>query len=362
LKRDPIVISAEDASLIAQAYLAKPLSERNVDQRQEALSSPDVLAAICKTLWDVLNLAPAKVAEESIAVHEWLRGDGAFEGLFDERQYFQGEAALLAAAALRILGEREETESWLARAEASYRHTVNPAPRSASVAYVRLALLYDRGRYEDVIDLSPSLVSSFERLGMKKEEGKTRLLKAAALKVTGHTSQAVEELLPILDNPEIRADAQLSARVLIDIGDSHQIQGDAAGALNVFQQASRLLEQEPATGTLADLKMDIGALLRSLNRFGDAAQAFREAATIFASLKMSTRAAYLRLLLAETLVAASRPREAEWEILAALPTIEEQKMVPEGFAAVALLKESVRRRKTDPNALRELREHLQKQN
>ena len=31
-----------------------------------------------------------------------------------------------------------------------------------------------------------------------------------------------------------------------------------------------------------------------------------------------------------------RPREAEWEILAALPTIEEQKMVPEGFAAVGV--------------------------
>jgi hypothetical protein len=46
----------------------------------------------------------------------------------------------------------------------------------------------------------------------------------------------------------------------------------------------------------------------------------------------------------------------------ALPTIEEQKMEPEGFAAVALLRESVKRRKADPNALRELREYLQKQN
>ncbi len=36
-------------------------------------------------------------------------------------------------------------------------------------------------------------------------------------------------------------------------------------------------------------------------------------------------------------------------------------MVPEGLAAVALLKESIRRRKTDPNALRELRERLQTQ-
>jgi len=74
---------------------------------------------------------------------------------------------------------------------------------------------------------------------------------------------------------------------------------------------------------------------------------------------MQHAAAYIRVVLAETLIAASRHREAEWEILAALPTIEEQKMVPEGFAAMTLLKESVRRRKTDPVALRDLREHLQ---
>jgi hypothetical protein len=62
--------------------------------------------------------------------------------------------------------------------------------------------------------------------------------------------------------------------------------------------------------------------------------------------------------LAQTLLEAGQPREAEWQILAALPTIDEEKMVPEGFAAVALLRESVRQRKTDPKALLELREYL----
>ncbi len=37
-------------------------------------------------------------------------------------------------------------------------------------------------------------------------------------------------------------------------------------------------------------------------------------------------------------------------------------MVPEGFAAVGLLGESVRQRKTDPKALLELREYLQAKN
>jgi hypothetical protein len=74
---------------------------------------------------------------------------------------------------------------------------------------------------------------------------------------------------------------------------------------------------------------------------------------------MAALEAYLRIVLAETLIAISRTREAEWQIAAALPIIEEQKMVPEGHAALGLLRESVRRRQTDGGALRELRERLQ---
>jgi hypothetical protein len=55
----------------------------------------------------------------------------------------------------------------------------------------------------------------------------------------------------------------------------------------------------------------------------------------------------------------NRDREAEWEILAALPVIDEVKMVQEGLVAVALLRESVRRRRTDPIALQNLRAYLQ---
>ena len=66
------------------------------------------------------------------------------------------------------------------------------------------------------------------------------------------------------------------------------------------------------------------------------------------NLGMATRAAYVRVGLRRPFLRPEMPREAEWEILAALPTIDEQGMVPEGFAAVALLRESVRQRKTDP--------------
>ena len=41
---------------------------------------------------------------------------------------------------------------------------------------------------------------------------------------------------------------------------------------------------------------------------------------------------------------------------------DQEAMVPEGFTAVALLRESVRQRKTDASALHQLREYLQAKN
>jgi hypothetical protein len=75
-------------------------------------------------------------------------------------------------------------------------------------------------------------------------------------------------------------------------------------------------------------------------------------------LGFKTKVAYIRMLLAETLLLADRPREAEVEILAALPTIEEQEMAAEGIVAISLLRESIRQSCPDREVLRQVREHL----
>ncbi len=302
------------------------------------------------------------VAEEGEQLYDWLKASPTFDGLFDEKDYYSGEVALLTAGAHRLLGNRELAERWLERADARFRHTVNPTPLSTEVAYVRLALRYDMARYEDVIELAPSLMSSFEKLGMPREMVKAGLLNAVALKSTGQTSVALSILEGLRQTDVVSQDCELGGRLLIDIGDIHQIEGRAVEALRIYQEALALLQGRGSTMSLADLKLVVGALSRGQGRYSEAIESFRASIRDFESLGMSTKTAYVRILVAESLLVADRPREAEWELLAALPTIEEQKMVPEGFAAVALLKESVRRRKTDPNALRELREHLQKSN
>ena len=77
---------------------------------------------------------------------------------------------------------------------------------------------------------------------------------------------------------------------------------------------------------------------------------------------MISQIAYTRLLGEPCCSNPVTPAEPNGELLAALPTINEQQMVPEGFAAVVLLQESVRQRKTDPQALSELRQYLQTSN
>ena len=101
---------------------------------------------------------------------------------------------------------------------------------------------------------------------------------------------------------------------------------------------------------VAHLKSVVGESLRQQGNLAAAVSAYRDSVQDYLSLEMLTWAAYVRVVTAETLIALGRHREAEWELLAALPTIEEQKMEPEAFAAIALLKESVRMRRTDPKS------------
>lgn len=54
------------------------------------------------------------------------------------------------------------------------------------------------------------------------------------------------------------------------------------------------------------------------------------------------------------LLESGKETEALTEIIAALPIVEEYKLVPEGVAALALLRESVRQQKVNHQALRDL--------
>ncbi len=352
-------LSPREAEREAEAYLSIPPSERSHDDRQRFLCSPDILLSICSQLRRDRDLAPTKVLTEASGIYQWISKPDCDLGLFDERDYFLGETALLAGIASRHLGQREEAFLWLDRAEAGFRHTMNPAPGLANVAYARLSLRFEMGRYPDVLELTPSLEMSFVKLRMDIEAVKCRILLASTLKMTGQHAQAIDLLDKLPERPAVRSDSYLHARVLTELGDLYQLEGDSARALETFQEAAVLLRDKELSAAGADLKLYVGAAHQALGSFQSATEAYRAAQRDYLALQMPVPVAYSHLLIAETLLEMNRDREAEWEILAALPIIDEVKMVQEGFAAVALLRESVRRRKTDPLALQNLRSYLQ---
>jgi hypothetical protein len=90
----------------------------------------------------------------------------------------------------------------------------------------------------------------------------------------------------------------------------------------------------------------------------EALQLFKRGRQEFARLGVKAYEAYNRVLAAETYLAMGCHREAEREILKALPSIEEQGMIADAVAAVSILREAVRRRNLDPQVLREVTERL----
>jgi tetratricopeptide (TPR) repeat protein len=354
-------LSSAEAAGIAHRYLDVSLGDRSADLVAETLSDPDVLLAIVSKLRSMADASPRQVAVEAIGIYQWLLDRDSL-GLFDERDYFLGESALLAGSALRLLGRRDAAELWLDRSEAAFRHVVDPGPALANVAYARLTLHYDCGRYDRTLELLPSLIQSFLKLNMEREALKCRFLEAVSLKDVSRTAEAQRKLETMADDPAVARDNGIHGLILLNLGDLSTQRGETRKALPLYQQALPLLQASNQRFAVAHLEGLIGETLRAEGRLSAAVESFRAAIADYAMLGMETFVAYLRVVLSETLIALSRHREAEWEIMAALPTIEQQKMVPEGFAAVALLRESVKRRQADPHALRELREHLRAKN
>lgn len=353
--------SREEASARATAYLEVATDERPA-LIDEVFSDCDVLTALFARLWDLINTAPATVANVAPQIYKWMSSRDEKQFFFDERDYFLGESALLAAGSHRLLGKREETERWLDRADANFRHTVAPAAHLARVSYTRLTLRYDTHRHDDLLELIPSVTLTFKKLGMLNDYAKCEFLQAMSLKEIGQVEEAasVFERLALGNHGAI--DSSLAGMALVNLGGLRSEQGFFDKATLAYAQAVPLLQQAKRFSALADLKMMLGGTLLKTGQVAAAIEAFRESVSDHVALGMETRAAYGRLFVAGALLEADRPREAEWEILAALPTFDEQGMAPEAVAAISILRESVQQRKTDSKALLELREYLQAKN
>ncbi|MGH8611368.1 MAG: tetratricopeptide repeat protein, partial [Gammaproteobacteria bacterium] len=130
--------------------------------------------------------------------------------------------------------------------------------------------------------------------------------------------------------------------------------GRVQDALRASREALPVMTRLGNRLGLAKIQWGIGALLRGQGSRSGAIEAFRSAQSEFSAAGLLADAAASGLVIADLLLELGEETAAANEIVSALPLIEKYKLVPEGMAALALLRESVRQQKVHHQALRDL--------
>jgi tetratricopeptide (TPR) repeat protein len=349
----------EEGWLAAERVLAMPISKRAERARELHVDDPDVLLCICEVLRSRDETNPSSVRDDAEFFYDFLDQPKRRIGLYDEREYFLGEFALIAGTASRVLFRRDEARRWFDRSEASFVLVANTQAHVARLAYQRLALAAEERRFDEVLELAPRWSEGFTRLDMPEDALKCRFLEGAAFWEIGQARKAVEIYREICGKAEALRSIRLLAQAANNLVHFYSSLGEPEEALNYSRKALPLLKQLDSRVHLAKLQWSIGDLLRVQGKPVDAGEAYRAALHESEGLGMRGDVAAIHLVIADLLLDNDQERQAEWEIRAALPIIDEEQMVPEGVAALSLLRESLRRRQIDRQALRNLHGYFQ---
>jgi len=352
-------LSSEAGIEAARKVLGTPLGERIARTRVLHLEDPETLLALCGMLRERMGTAPASVLEEAEFLYRFIEAPKREIGLFDERDYFLGETALLAGTACRWLSRREEAWIWFDRSEAGFRHTMNAPGELSRLAYQRLAERLEERQLDLVIELLPSLIESFQKLGMPEDALKCRFLEGLAHIEKDEPTAAIAVFNQICGEAEERGFDRLLAESYINLIHAHGMLGEADAAIEASRRAIPILHGQDDRIGLAKVNWGLGILLRESGHLAQAIDSYRKAQEDFEILGMRADVAALNLVVADLLLEEGRSVEALREISEALPVISELNMAPEGMAALALVRESTRRQEINRQALRELHGYFQ---
>lgn len=346
--------SQKEARSAAEKLMSIPISERRGHSSVLQLDDPETLLEVCSVLRERLDAEPLRVRSEATFFYEHISEPRRSIGIFDEREYFLGETALLAGSSCRALAQRDEARRWFDRAECNFRLTVNAVAECSRVFYQRLALRTEERQFEEVRELLPILTTTFRKLEMYEDALKCDYLAGIVLLEMGELNEAAESFEGTCREAEKTGNEKLVAAAYVNLIQVSAMLGKAEETLRYSSEVMPILERQGHREYLAKVHWGLGNLLREKGRLTEAIEALRNAQREFSLGGMMADVAAVQLVIGDLYLDLDQESLALREILAALPVIDEYKLVPEGVAALSLLRESVRQQRINRQALREL--------
>lgn len=351
-------ISSVTNQEIYRNFLAMTFATRSPSLNAQFLAEPPVLLTACSTLAKTCNTQPALAVHEAVLMYEWLTSQLNTSSVSEEIRYFAGDVAYYAAACFRHLGRFRAHDSWLDLAQAHFANTSYAEPLLARVKWCRLVALYDLHRSNEILGEIPSLTATFRRCGMEVDELKSIFLEASALKFVGRRSEALQRFEVVRSASATAADPLLLGMTVLALGELAGQFGEPERALGILQEALPYLQESGSPVGLGGMHSVTAEVLRNEGQLDAAAREYGKATEVYRAAGLSFQEAYMRVLRSDTLLASGRDDEAVEELAAALPVIAREGAMVDSVAALALLKESLRRKRADPRAIARLRESL----
>lgn len=308
------------------------------------VSDPLILFGVCALLRERRDRSPREALAFARGLYERLKnGDPNYWAV--ELLYFLGETALCVSTSARLSGEFEKAAEWIEIAEKAFHELTRPDELIAAVLYARLTIAFELTNYSCVLTEVDNLIEWYKGAGLRRGVAKSLYLKGDVLKLIGRLQEAEEVWRAGLKIVEEEHD--LRASILAHLSEIKTIRGEFGEALDLLLQAKAITAHGQMSMVSANIEVLFGELNRQCQKWDDALEFFYRGVTQFASLGMKAMVARVRVQIAEALLASGRVVEAERELAAVLPDLTRRRIIPEGLAALALLREAVRQRSMD---------------
>jgi len=340
-------------------FLASSESDRSEELNRRFLGDGPTVLAYWESLDSERNNQVRKVARQAASLSHWLEAFGIDAGLPEELVHF-----LTASSLCTAMATQNHTGCWngwddlMSQARRHAGLSQGTAELLALFDHLEAIRLCQTYQLQQAEALGESLIPRFEELRNFEQAARVRFLLGRLAKDQGQDQKALRLFEQVRLSATESGDLTLlclancqCAQLLNSLGQPNESLRLVAAARAIAARSGSPWSEADVLGTEAELRRDSGDFVGALAGYSAAMDRYEQ-------LGMLGIAAYLRVILAETLLLANRPSDAVRHVVIALEMMDQRKIVVEGTAALTILREAVRRQQADPAALRQIRDEL----